>query len=119
MANIWHWLSTNWGPLGIGAGVGYCLGAVFNVFKWRYSSWADWKSERQERAPKKIDSKVLQIMRGFNDSCIRSSSEIARAVSMKADDVADSLKRLESSKLLKSYEGTCDDPGPGWTIAYR
>jgi hypothetical protein len=116
MANLWHWVVTNWGPLGIGAGLGYCLGAVFNAFKWRYSTWTDWKQERQEKANKNLDVRVFQSLsdvelpRSSNGMTsagkpLTRPSEIAAYLEADRDDVEDSLSRLELRRRVSSDRG--------------
>jgi hypothetical protein len=113
MTNLWHWITLNWGTLGIGTGIGYCLGVVFNVFRWRYSSWADWKQERQEMQNKHLDTRVLQSF--FDPEMPRTSggmtgsgmplsriSEIAAYLKEDRDSVADSLMRLEMRGRVNS-----------------
>jgi|NGEPerStandDraft_6_1074524.scaffolds.fasta_scaffold422559_2 hypothetical protein len=58
-------------------------------------------------------------MLNFNDSCLRTSSQIAEVVLMERDDVADSLERLEVAGRVKSFGGDSGDPSPIWTVVYR
>lgn len=113
MTNLWRWISVNWGPLGIGTCIGYVLGVVSNVLKWRWPSWEDFKQERQGKRNRNLDAKVLQSLTDLKMP--RSSggmtgagmplnriSEIAAYLEEDRDDVEESLSRLELRRRIRS-----------------
>jgi hypothetical protein len=116
MTQIWHWLITNWGPLGIGAGIGAFLTAAFNLFKWKYPSGTEWNRAKQEKKDRDLDSKVLQTLidyklprssRGMTGAGmpLTRSAEISAYLEVDRDAVEDSLSRLEMRRRVKSDGG--------------
>ena len=126
MANLWHWIALNWGPLGIGT----CIGGAFSLFVWFIPNRKEWKVERQEKAEKRLDSKVLNAladqslwkgprpMTGAGILAVR-SAEIAQHLKMDNNLVADSLERLADQGRASNQGGTLDNPSPYWLFVPR
>ena len=112
MANFWHWVAVNWGPLGIGA----CIGGVFSIFVWFKPNYKELKIERQEKAEKKLDAKVLRIL---GDNQIWKSARIAEVLSVDRENVIESLDRLEMRERVRSDSGTMDDPDRIYWILHK
>jgi hypothetical protein len=62
MGSLWHWITRNWGPLGIGTCIGVILTAASGIFKWIYPSKADLTAVRQRDRDEHIDEQVLSAL---------------------------------------------------------
>jgi hypothetical protein len=116
MANLWHWLIANWGPLGIGTGIGVFFSAAFSLFKWKYPSGAEWSRAKQEQKVRDLDAKVLQSLasnkmprssRGMTGAGLPISrpAEIAAYLEVDRDAVEESLSRLEMRNRAATDHG--------------
>jgi hypothetical protein len=116
MGSIWHWITKNWGPLGIGTCLGAVLTAASGVFKWIYPSRADLAAERQKDKDERLDERVLAALtdpsmerqsRGNTGAGFPLSrvSEIAAHIREDRNAVHESLLRLENRERVASGDG--------------
>ena len=62
MRTFCHWITKNWGPLGIDTFLGLALSAASGIFKWMYPSRADLTEKRQRTRDKQLDERVLAAL---------------------------------------------------------
>jgi hypothetical protein len=126
MTSLWHWIAVNWGPLGIGT----CFGGAFSVFLWFFPNRKEWKAQQQEKAEKRLDSRVHEAlgnreiwkgpraMTGAGFYAVR-SDEIAQYLKEDAETVSESLERLKAKGRANKETGTLDDARPIWIYLPR
>jgi hypothetical protein len=116
MGSFWHWITRNWGPLGIGTLVGAAATRAFEILKWVYPSRADFTAKRQITKDERLDEQVLaalcdpQVERqsrgttgcGFPLSRV---SEIAFHIQEDRNAVYESLSRLDQRGRVTSNNG--------------
>jgi hypothetical protein len=109
MGSFWHWITRNWGPLGIGT-------RAFEILKCVYPSRADFTAKRQTTKDERSDEQVLaalcdpQVERqsrgttgcGFPLSRV---SEIAFHIQEDRNAVYESLLRLDQRGRVTSNDG--------------
>ena len=117
MENSWNWIAAHWGTWVISGAFGFAGGMLGGTFKWFYPSRMDWSESRTRRAQAKIDSKVLTAisdydlwkssrpMTGAGIPAVR-AEEIAEAISLDLDSVADGLERLGQRGLVRKSESS-------------
>src|ERR1017187_5634303 len=123
MTGLWH-------SLGFG-GIGLMIGASIGpVFRWFYPDRKAWTAERQAKLEKEIDRRVMQALEnrelwkgprpttGSGDKAVR-ADELAEALSLKDEEVSDSLERLESRGRIDNARGNFMDPTPRWRSTRR
>jgi hypothetical protein len=117
MGSFWHWITRNWGPLGIGTFIGAAATAAFGIFKWVYPSRVDLTAKRQRDRDERLDERVLAAL--SNPSMQRQSrgmtgagfplsreSEIAFHIREDRNAVHESLSRLNQRGRVAFNDGS-------------
>jgi hypothetical protein len=111
-------------------GVPTVVASITASVTWFLARRSEWKEARRAKADSALDSQVFRALQnrdlwgasrpviGAGDRLVR-SAEIADALSLECDAVADSLERLESKGRVKNVGGTNDDPSPLWFALHR
>jgi hypothetical protein len=116
MTNVWNWIVVNWGPLGIGTGIGAALTGIFNLLKWKYPSGTEWKRARLDLKNKALDARIIQALyehgnwrssRGMTGAGMPLTriSELAIHLNVDRDAVEESLSRLEVRRRVGTSHG--------------
>ena len=97
---------------------------------WVLARRTEWNEARRVKANSAVDSQVFRALQnrdlwgasrpttGAGDRLVR-SAEIAEALSLDCDVVAESLERLEAKGRVRNAGGTLDNPAPYWFALHR
>lgn len=126
MNSLLHSIAENWKSLGITSAVA----ATASTITWMLARRREWVAARKDKAERKIDALVHQSLQnrefwkgprpitGSGDFAVR-TTELAEALKLENDTVADSLERLEWQGKVRNSGGTLDNPSPYWHILHR
>lgn len=124
--NFFRWGVERWQSWGIPTVVAGIAASV----TWFLARRTEWKEARRAKADSAVDFQVFRAlqnrdlwgasrpMTGAGDRLVR-SVELAEALSLDCDVVADSLERLEAKGRVKNEGGTLDNPAPYWFALHR
>ena len=125
MTNLWHWLTVNWAPLGIGASLIACIGGAYKLVVWFFPSFSALKAGQQEKREFKTDSRVHEALgnrslwggaRARNGAGVPQvfCEEIAEYLALDAVIVNQSLSRLVEQGRAINCGGTLSDARARW-----
>lgn len=137
--NVQHWKL--WGIPSIAVAVAGALKWIYDIRKARADALAAETVRKREQIALQeiqrnsqqehsiVDARIIEAlaneaswgkspMTGAGDRLLR-VNEIAQALSLREDVVADSLERLEAERKAKRHGGTLDNPAPYWSILRR
>jgi len=124
--SLFRWCIDHWKSWGIPT----IFGSIAAAGTWVLARRREWKEARRAKADSAIDSQVFRALQnrdlwgaqrpttGAGDRLVR-SAEIAEALSLDWDVVADSLERLEAKGRVRNAGGTLDNPAPYWFALHR
>jgi hypothetical protein len=123
---FFHSLAEHWKSLGITS----IVAAAASTITWILARRKEWVAARKEKTERKIDAQILQSLQnrdlwkgprpvtGSGDFAVR-TAELADALKLENDTVADSLERLKWRGKVRNAGGTLDNPSPYWHILHR
>jgi hypothetical protein len=140
----WPWIVQHWQLWGIPSIAVAALGALKRIYDLRKARadalTAETVRKREQIALQEIqrnsqqehsivDARIIEALAngaswgkgpitGAGDRLLR-VNEIAQALSLREDVVADSLERLETERKVKQHGGNLDNPAPYWSILRR
>jgi len=124
--NLFRWGIERWQSWGIPT----VVASIAALVTWFLARRTELKEARRVKADSAVDSQVFRAlqnrdlwgasrpMTGAGDRLVR-SAELAEALSLDCEVVADSLERLEAKGRVKNEGGTLDNPAPYWFALHR
>jgi hypothetical protein len=124
--SLFRWCIDHWTSWGIPTVVASTAAAG----TWVLARRTEWKEARRVKADSAVDSQVFRALQNRDlwsaprpttgaGVCLVRSEEIAEALSLDCDVVADSLERLEAKGRVQNKGGTLDNPAPYWFVLHR
>lgn len=108
MTNPWQWIV----PGSIGAVIG---SIITELFRWFYPNRKEWRAERQAKAEKSNDTKIISAM---SNGWSWTAEQLAATCHIKLDVVDESIDRLEAKGRIKKIPATLS-PVTSWFLVPR